>query len=180
MAYRSAKTRFGRKGFLRVSDVAKGMIRPALSKRGFSETRILTEWDAVVGEKIAGLCRPMRLGYAAKEGIGGTLTVGSTGSSALEVQHLTPQIIERVNAHYGYRAVSRIRLVQIGAEAFEARQQRTEPPQPRPEAVKEIRETVTNVQDEGLRAALETLGRNISMRQDRAASGKDAEKQELS
>ncbi len=164
MATRFKKTRYGRKGFLRASDVAKGMIRPALTKRGFSESRILVEWDAVVGERIGGLCRPVRLGYAAKEGMGGTLTVGCLGACALEVQHLTSQIIERVNAHYGYRAISRIRLVQLGPEAFEERKAKTAPPQPRPEEVAEIRRATANVQNDDLRGALERLGRNIATR----------------
>jgi hypothetical protein len=118
----------------------------------------------VVGERIADLCRPVRLGYAAKEGMGGTLTIGALGANALEVQHLTPQITERVNAHYGYRAVSRIRLVQLGPEAFEEHKRRTAPPHPRPEAVAVIRETVAPVAHEGLRDALERLGQNISAR----------------
>jgi hypothetical protein len=164
MASRFRKTRYGRKGFLRASDAAKGMIRPALTKRGFSEARILVEWDSVVGERIGDLCRPVRLGYAAKEGMGGTLTVGCPGACALEVQHLTPQIIERVNAHYGYRAISRIRLVQLGPEAFEERKAKTKPPQPRPEEVAEIRRTTASVQSEDLRGALERLGRNIATR----------------
>lgn len=168
---RFAKTRYRRKGFVRASSVAKGMIRPALTKRGFAEPRILTEWDAVVGEQIGALCRPVKLGYASKQGMGGTLTVGSLGASALEVQHLTPQIIERVNAHYGYRAISRIRLVQLGAEAFERHRARATPPPSRPEDVARIRETVAPVTNEGLRGALEKLGQNIATRRPPAAQG---------
>lgn len=177
MAYGSAKKRYGRKDFLRASDAAKGLIRPALSKRGFSETRIIVEWDAVVGEHMGGLCRPLKLGYAAREGIGGTLTLGVTGAGALEVQHLVSQIMERVNAHYGYRAVSRIRLSQIGAEAFARHGKRSAAPQPRPEAVTRVREAVGSVRDDGLRDALEQLGRNISLRQDREASRDETKEQ---
>jgi len=171
MAPRFTKTRYGRKGFLRMSSAAKGMIRPALTKRGFSEPRILVEWDAVVGERIAALCRPVKLGYASKQGMGGTLTVGALGASALEVQHLTPQIVERVNAHYGYRAIARIRLVQLGADALEEHRNRGAVPQPRPEDVTRIRATVEPVSNEGLRGALERLGRNIATGRHPAATG---------
>lgn len=170
---RFTKTRYGRKGFMRASSAAKGMIRPALTKRGFSEPRILVEWDAVVGERIAALCRPVKLGYASKQGMGGTLTVGALGASALEVQHLTPQIVERVNAHYGYRAIARIRLVQLGAEALEEHRKGRVVPHPRPEDVTRIRSMVEPVSDEGLRAALERLGRNIATGRQPAASGKE-------
>jgi len=155
MAYRSPKTRYGRKGFVRASSAAKGMIRPALTKRGFSEPRLLVEWDSVVGEQIEGLCRPVKLGYASKQGMGGTLTVGALGASALEVQHLTPQIIERVNAHYGYRAISRIRLVQLGPEAFEEHRKGRAVPHPRPEEVTRIRSVVRGLSRTDLQAAEE-------------------------
>jgi hypothetical protein len=172
MATRFQKKRYGRKNFVRAATAAKGLIRPTLTKRGFSESRILVEWDDVVGERIAGLCRPVRLGYAGREGMGGTLTVGTLGAMALEVQHLTPQIIERVNAHYGYRAISRIRLVQLGPEAFEERKNKPDVPQPRPEEVTRIRSMVEPVTDEGLRGALERLGRNIATRRPGAETGK--------
>ena len=37
------------------------------------------------------------------------LRVGSS-SLALEVQHLEPQIIERINSHFGYGAIARLRI----------------------------------------------------------------------
>ena len=157
-------SRYGYRTFVSAAQAAKGTIRPGLSKRGFSEPRILMEWDAVVGERIAALCRPLKLGYAAREGMGGTLTVGSLGAMALEVQHLTPRIVERVNAHYGYRAVSRIRLVQVGPEAFGEARAARDAPHPRPEEEARIRLAVGEVADEGLRGALERLGRNIAAR----------------
>ncbi len=172
MATRFQKKRYGRKNFVRAATAAKGLIRPALTKRGFSEPRILVEWDDVVGERIAGLCRPVKLGYAGRDGMGGTLTVGTLGAMALEVQHLTPQIVERVNAHYGYRAISRIRLVQLGPEAFEERKKGRDMPHPRPEEIIRIRSMVEPVADEGLRGALERLGRNIATRRPDTATGK--------
>ncbi len=173
--YKSRKplTRYGKKGFSRMSDAAKGLIRPALSKRGFAETRLIVEWDAVVGAANAALCRPIRLSYAAKEGIGGTLTLGVLGVNALQIQHLEPQLIERVNAHYGYRAISRIRIAQLGPEAFARARQTAETPQLRPEEVREVRQTVEPVQDESLRTALEKLGRNIATKRAKAAQTTD-------
>jgi len=174
MAYRSPTPlhapRYGRKGFVRASSAAKGMIRPALTKRGFSEPRLLVEWDAVVGAQIGDLCRPVKMGYASKQGMGGTLTVGALGACALEVQHLTPRIVERVNAHYGYRAIARIRLVQLGPEAFEERRKGRTVPHPRPEDVARIRRTVEPVANEGLRGALERLGHNIALGRSPAAT----------
>ena len=67
-----------------------------------------------------------------------------------------PQLIERVNAVFGYRAVSRIKLVQRPPAKT------TPPPNLRPLSLAEESELVelTQVVPDGeLRAALESLGR---------------------
>lgn len=145
-----------------MGDAAKTLIRKPLAKRGFAQSRLLTEWEAVVGAQIADLARPLRLSHAAQEGLGGTLTIGVLGVRALEAQHVEPTIIERVNAHYGYRAVARIRIAQLGAEAFEKAQPAPATPDPTPEQAKRLKDTVSSVADDELRDALERLGLNIA------------------
>ena len=49
---------------------------------------------------------------AAPGGRGGTLHVRvGSGALALELQHLEPVVIERINTYFGYRAVERLKLV---------------------------------------------------------------------
>ena len=164
MRAQAHQKRYGKRGFLRMSDAAKSLIRKPLAKRGFAQSQLLTEWDSVVGVQIADLVRPLRLSHAAKEGMGGTLTLGVLGVRALEAQHMEPTIIERVNAHYGYRAVARIRLAQLGPEAFAKVQVAPPPPEPTEVQITTLRDAVAPVADEGLRDALERLGRNIATR----------------
>ena len=96
--------------------------------------------------------------------MGGTLTLGVLGVRALEAQHQQPVIIERVNAHYGYRAVARIRLAQLGPEAFSKANQKSTPPPPSSQQIEKLKSAVQPISDEGLRDALERLGRNIAMK----------------
>jgi len=164
MTAQAAHKRYGKRGFSRASDAAKSLIRKPLAKRGFAQAQLLTEWDAVVGAQIAELVRPLRLSHTAKDGMGGTLTLGVLGVRALEAQHQEPAIIERVNAHYGYRAVARVRLAQLGPKAFSKAKLETAPPQPSSQQIEELKSTVRPISDEGLRDALERLGRNIATR----------------
>ena len=164
MRAQAPQKRYGKRGFSRVGDAAKALIRKPLAKRGFAHSTLLTEWDAVVGAQIADLVRPLRLSHAAKEGMGGTLTLGVLGVRALEAQHMEPAMIERVNAHYGYRAVARIRLAQLGPEAFAKTKVASSPPQPTSEQEIAVKAAVTPVADDDLRGALERLGRNIATR----------------
>ena len=151
-----------RGGFRPAARVLRAQIDAPLAKRGFARATLLTDWERVVGAGLAAMCRPVRLSHAAAEGLGGTLTVGVKGARALETQHLVPQIVERVNAHYGYRAVARVRLSQIGPEAFAAMRARPGMAPPPEAAARAVRRGVAPVADEGLRGALERLGLNVA------------------
>ena len=62
-------------------------------------------------------CQPDQLRFPrGKDGdldrSGGTLTLRCLGAMALELQHQTPMLLERINSYFGYRAVAQLRLVQ--------------------------------------------------------------------
>ncbi len=86
-----------------------GAAGPAFSKFGFKRHEILTQWPAIVGEPLASFTLPERITPA--QG-GGTLVVRVDGGAALEVQHMAPQILERINTYLGGPVVTKLRLVQ--------------------------------------------------------------------
>jgi len=65
----------------------------------------MSEWGSVVGPRLAIETSPKRL-------VGGTLTIACSGAMAMELQHLSAAVIERINAHAGHRLVERLRFVQ--------------------------------------------------------------------
>ncbi|MFC7542493.1 DUF721 domain-containing protein [Siccirubricoccus deserti] len=66
---------------------------------------LMADWPAVVGPALAAVTTPKRLSA-------GTLTVGCVGPVAMELSHLAPQLIARINAHLGRVTVERLRFVQ--------------------------------------------------------------------
>ncbi|HVT52926.1 MAG TPA: DciA family protein [Dongiaceae bacterium] len=100
----------------RLSAELPGLTRTAfrntLGGRGFAEAGLITEWAAVVGEDIARMSRPLQLAFPRGERKGGVLTIACGGAAAVELQHLKPQILDRVNTHFGYGAVREIRFKQ--------------------------------------------------------------------
>lgn len=163
------------RGFLHAAALSSDHVRSAFSRRGFAESRVLTEWDAIVGEALAPLCRPVKVSYSAG-GFGATLIAMTSGARAPEVEMLGPRILERVNAFYGYRAVSRFKVVQtasgMGAGGFAETSRgfdRGGSPKPVPRPVSEeqaraVAGAVVGVESEPLRDALDRLGRNIISR----------------
>ena len=161
------------RGFERASSLVTDRIRTAGEKRGFAVARLLTHWAEIAGDATARVARPVRIGYG-RDGMGATLTLLTTGAAAPMVQMQLPQLRDRVNACYGYSAISRIHLTQTAASGFAEAQAAFAPPPDAPPAESQIvddrmmaetaRALSAPVGDAGLRAALEALAGNVLSR----------------
>jgi len=156
---------FSSKGFARAGKLVQGQIRQVGESRGFSVSKLLTHWDEIMGEDIAAMALPVDVKYG-REGFGATLTLLTTGAQAPLLEMQKPRILEKANACYGYRAISRILITQTaptgfseGQVAFRPKQQAK--PEPDPETRRAARTLTEPVQDDGLKEALERLGQNV-------------------
>src|SRR5262245_3914974 len=133
--------------------------RRPLGRHGLAEGGLVTDWAAIVGQTIAERSLPLRLSFAGGERREGTLHVRVSGALALELQHLEPQVLERINGYFGYRAVGRLKIHQ---GPIPTPPQRLPPaPPPTAEAAAEIRDLLSTVEDDGLREALRGLGHSL-------------------
>lgn len=151
-------------------------VRAAGEKRGFAIARLLTHWEEVAGADLARVTRPVKVGYG-REGMGATLTLLVMGAAAPVVEMQKEKLREKVNAVYGYNAISRIHLTQTAPIGFAEGQAQFAPapkaadPIPDPAILARAHDTAEGVADEGLRAALERLGQSILTRR-KAEEGK--------
>ncbi len=81
------------------------IVRPALKARSPAAAQVLADWPSLVGPTLAAMAAPRRMS-------GGTLTLAASGPAALELQHLLPQLIARINGALGCALVERVRFVQ--------------------------------------------------------------------
>ena len=133
---------------------------PVLGKHGFSEAQMVSHWSAVVGEDLARRLAPERLSFTRGERRDGTLRLRVDPGFALEAQHREPQILERINAFFGYRAVARLTLIQGPLPRTAASRYR--PPRKLVETERATLErAVTQISDPGLRDALQRLGEAV-------------------
>ena len=141
------------KGPRLVAGLMPAELRRAFRERGFVQAAVVTEWPAIVGAELAAYCCPERL---ARDG---TLRVRAQGAAAPHLQHLAPQILERVATFFGYRAATRL-VIAHGA---------TRRPPPARKATRALSQAekdaiaarAADVTDDRLRGALERLGRAI-------------------
>lgn len=157
---KNAKFRRAR-GPERAGQLLSRQIQSAAETRGFAVSRLLTHWAEIAGTDIARIARPVEMSYG--RGFGATLTLLVPGAHAPMVEMQKDRLREKVNAVYGYNAVSRIRITQTAPQGFAERQATydAEPAPTPPEIVEAAHRTVEGVGNETLREALEALGRNI-------------------
>lgn len=106
-----------------------GIVGPVFSKRGFAGADLAVHWTDIVGSGVANHSRPLGLHWpkgGGEQGIGATLTIACTGAFALDLQQMTPVILERLNRRLGWRCVTRILIKQMPVRA----------PQPKPTVLK--------------------------------------------
>ena len=156
-------------GFKRTASLLEGRIRRAGESRGFAVTRLLTHWDEIAGPDLAAMARPVEVKYG-RQNFGATLTLLTDGARAPLVEMQKEQLRQKVNAAYGYNAIAKIRITQTASTGFAEGQvaftsaPKPEPAAPDPVAISAARDRAEGVSDEGLRAALEALGRNVLCR----------------
>lgn len=135
--------------------------RPLAQRRGFNDAAIVAEWRMVVGERLAAATVPERVTFPPRQRSGGTLRlIVGNGGLALEIQHLAPQIIDRINTYFGCPAVARLHLVQAPIPAAQRR------PGSPPRALSAAEEqglsaSLADVADPELRESLTALGRAV-------------------
>ena len=92
------------------------MVAPAARERGFAISRLISHWQDTVGN-LSEWCRPADIHFPRGSRNNGTLKLQIESGRGPQAQAMTQQIIEAVNASFGYRAVDQITIVQSLAPA---------------------------------------------------------------
>lgn len=147
-----------------LADSLRKVTSRALGQRSLAERSLILDWPSIAGSDVARLCTPQGLWFQHRDRrLDGTLTLRVASGQATRLQHLEPQLIERINGHLGYRAVARLRLLHGGTPAAGAPQA----PAAEPDAGEarapdeDAAPGGETISDPGLRAALARLGRAV-------------------
>jgi hypothetical protein len=134
----------------------------AYARQGFAARELVTRWTEIAGSEIAAHCEPLKMQWPRPvEGQPqepATLVLRVEGPMALEIQHSSGVILERVNRFFGWSAVGRLALRQ---GPLSRRQRATSAHGPDARMVEEVERTLSSVEDDELRAALARLGASI-------------------
>lgn len=144
-----------RPGFRAVGMAVSKLAQPVVGKRGGGIlVRLKSDWPAIVGADWAAVAWPVTLGRD------GALKLRTASAAALELQHRSPLLIERVNLFFGRPVVSRLVLVQ-GPLPYSAPPAAASVLLLAPGEAQALDERLADVADPELRAALGRLGRAV-------------------
>src|ERR1700742_371321 len=134
----------------------------AYAKQGFAARELVTRWTQIIGPELSSHCEPLKIQWPRPvEGQPqepATLVLRVEGPMALEIQHASDVILQRVNRFFGWSAVGRLALRQ-GPLSRKPKAKR--PAAPDPKMVAKVAEVLSAVEDDALRDALARLGAAI-------------------
>ncbi len=142
-------------------------LSPSLAAQGFATSDILMAWPEIVGQRLAAFTQPLKIEWKRKPPHAdpetrpepATLVIRVESAFALELQHMAPTVIDRVNTYYGWRCIGKIVLKQGPVRRVEKKK----PPAPvlTPEARAKVSSALHDIEEDGLKAALDRLGQAI-------------------
>lgn len=144
-----------------VSDLMPEIGRAAFRRFGFVQSSVVSRWDEIVGPRYAAVSSPEAIRFPVGKKADGTLELVVEGAHATMMQHVIPEIIERVNRFFGYGAVARIKVRQGVVAKSAAAPKPAAPPMLKPIPM-ELGESLREIGDPELFAVLESLAKSLA------------------
>jgi hypothetical protein len=154
-----------RKGAQPLQALLENCLEPSLKAKGFASSAIHLHWDDIAGAHLAPWSEPVSLRWPprppgadpAQSKDGAILTIKVEGAFALDLQHQTPQVIQRINGFFGWRCVERLVLKQgpVRKGAKPARRARAVLTV---DGSRQLDQLLADVDNPGIKAALARLG----------------------
>jgi hypothetical protein len=148
-----------------ISELMPEVGRTAFRRFGFIQSSVVSRWPEIVGAAHAKVSLPQAIRFPPGEKADGILELLVEPAHATLIQHLVPEIIERVNRFFGYHAVARVKLRQGAVKPVSAPREAPAPPSLKPVPI-ELGDSLRDIGDPELRAVLESLARSMARREE--------------
>jgi hypothetical protein len=146
-----------------VGALLAGIVAPTLAARGLGQMSLIADWPDIVGADVARYAQPTQIQWPPRGArqdpnavAPATLVLRVDPAFVLEAQHAAPIIVQRVNAHLGWRCVGRIAFRQ--GPLAPTRRPRRVAPAPSEDARRQAAALAAPIADDELRSALARLG----------------------
>ncbi len=148
-----------------ISDLMPEVGRTAFRRFGFVQSSVVSRWPEIVGPRHSRICTPESIRFPPGEKHDGILQLVVVAAHAPLIQHVIPEIMERVNRFFGYTAIARVKIRQGEVKPPPASTPKA-PPSLKPIPM-ELGDSLRDIGDPELRAVLESLARSMGAAKDR-------------
>ena len=152
----------------RMAEMLPDIGSASFKRFGFVQSSIVSRWSEIVGERYSRVSSPESIRFPQGKRSEGTLNMTVAGAHAPMMQHVVPEIVERVNRFFGYSAIIKVVIRQ-------GEMPRATEPARRPERAPisvELGESLRTVADPELRAVLESLAQGVAANTELTVIGK--------
>ena len=143
-----------------IADLMPQIGAAAFRKFGFVQSSIVTRWAEIVGPHYASISAPESIRFPAGKKAGGTLQLTVMSGHAPMIQHVLPDIIERVNRFFGYAALAKVAMRQ--GEVRPTAPEHRPPPRNLKPIPSDLGDSLRDIGDPELRAVLESLAQGLA------------------
>ncbi|MEQ9663524.1 MAG: DciA family protein [Parasphingopyxis sp.] len=142
-----------------IGDMLPEIGRASFRRFGFVQSAVVSRWPEIVGERYARVSAPEAIRFPPGKRSNGVLRLTVSGAHATMMQHIEPEIIERVNRFFGYPAVARIAIQQGQVAVTSEKRPVAAALKPVPQ---KLGESLSEIGDPELRACLEGLAASVA------------------
>ena len=91
--------------------ITENIVEKNLSRLGSIQNHIFFNWAHIAGQ-YANITIPYKIKFNRKKNIDGQITIKVQNGFGLEVQYAIPLLLDQINARFGFKAISKIKIIQ--------------------------------------------------------------------
>ena len=144
--------------FKQIGDTLPKILKTKLKKVNFVDMSVIKNWKEIVGDDIAKNCWPIKIFFSDGNNSNGKIAIKVKRGWSLEIEYKNQEIIEKLNQYFGYKAISKINIIQNFEEyTVESKKNKIEKKITKKKFFKEI----TNIKQPKLQKALLKLDKTL-------------------
>tara|TARA_B000000460_G_C21283726_1_gene292876 strand:+ start:16 stop:483 length:468 start_codon:yes stop_codon:yes gene_type:complete len=144
--------------FKKVGNSLPKIIDKNIKEKNFIEISLIKKWREIIGDDIAKFCWPIKIVFSEINNLNGIIFLKTMRGKSMEIEFKNEEIIEKLNQYFGYKAISKISVVQD----FDIKDNKTEKSKIIKKTIKEPEYKIINkIKKNSLRLALKKLNKTL-------------------
>ena len=91
--------------------ITENIVEKNLGRLGSIQNHIFFNWAHIAGQ-YADITIPYKIKFGRKKNIDGQITIKVQNGFGLEIQYAIPILLDQINARFGFKAISKIKIIQ--------------------------------------------------------------------